>query len=172
MRQEFPIIPANLAGFLLIAGITVVGTIIALIAVILTKAGWVAVGVVGFSLVLVVVVLLFTLRGSQGATFEVSSEGLRLRGEFWGRTIPLNSLDLANALVLDLTRSPDFRPTWKTCGSQWPGYKAGWFHIKKGGKALIYLTDMTKVAYIPTHKGYSVMVSTPNPQRLIDALRR
>jgi hypothetical protein len=172
MREEFSIIPAKLAGFLFIAGVTIVSTVILLVVVVVQGKGEIAVLVVGLSLMLVAPFLLFALRGSRGATFEVSSEALRIRGDLWRRTIPMRSLDLANALVLDLKKSPEFQTTWKTCGSKYPGYKSGWWRIKKGGKVLVYLTDETRVAYIPTHLGYSVMLSTPNPQRLIDALRR
>ncbi len=172
MREEFSIIPAKVGGFLIIAGIAMVATLVGLVVVVVQNAGWVSILVVSSVFVIVVPVLLITFRGSRGAAFEVSSEGLRIRGDFWGRTIPRKSLDPANALVLNLKKDLDYQTTWKTCGSNYPGYKSGWFRIKKGGKALVYLTDETKVAYIPTHLGYSVMLSTPNPQRLIDALRR
>ncbi len=172
MREEFPIIPAKLTGFFILVGICLGGTVIMLVVVVANGAEWEAALVISLTFVFVVLLFVVTFRGSRGATFEVSSEGLRIRGDLWGRTIPLKSLDLANAQVLDLEKSPDYRTTWKTCGSNYPGYKSGWFHLKKGGKALVYLTDETKVAYIPTHEGYSLMLSTSNPQRLIDALKR
>ncbi len=172
MREEFTIIPAKVGGFLIIAGIAVVATLIGLVVVVVQEAGWVAILSVLSALIIIILLLLITFRGSRGATFEVSSEGLRLKGDLWGRTIPRKSLDPANALVLDLNKNLEYKTTWKTCGSNYPGYKSGWFRIKKGGKALVYLTDETKVAYIPTHEGYSVMLSTPKPQRLIDALKR
>lgn len=172
MREEFPIIPANLVGIFFIAGINIGSLLIILVSVIAFKAGWVAILVITLALVVMVPLLLITFRGSRGATFEVSSEGLQIRGGLFGRTIPLKSLDLANAQVLDLKKAPDYQTTRKTFAYNYPGYKSGWFRLWKRGKALVYLTDETKVAYIPTHLGYCVMLSTPNPQRLIDALRR
>ena len=51
------------------------------------------------------------------------------------------------------------------------GYASGWFRLQNGEKALIYLTDRRSVAYLPTRDGYSVLLSSHEPERLIAALR-
>jgi hypothetical protein len=108
----------------------------------------------------------------QHAQFTVSKDGLRLEGDLWGRTIPLKSLKLDEAVVTNLNIDRDHQPKWRTMGTGLPGYAAGWFKLRNGTKALVYVTDRTHVARIPTTDGYTVMLSVAEPQALIDALKR
>jgi hypothetical protein len=56
-------------------------------------------------------------------------------------------------------------------GTGLPGYAAGWFKLRNGAKALLYVTDRSRVARIPTTEGYLVMVSVNDPAALIAQLR-
>ena len=105
------------------------------------------------------------------ATFTVSSEGLRLQGDLYGQLIPLKSLKLDEAAVTNLNTDKDHQPTRRTMGTGLPGYAAGWFKLRNGMKALIYVTDRTRVARIPTTEGYTVMLSVSDPAALIAELR-
>lgn len=102
---------------------------------------------------------------------EVSSDGLRLVGDLWGRTIPLDHLRLDGARVVDLRAEPDLQPRTRTMGTALGGFEAGWYRLRGGEKALIYLTDKTRVVYVPTRDGYSVLVSSSEPERFLTALR-
>jgi hypothetical protein len=103
--------------------------------------------------------------------YEVSSEGLRIRGDVFGRAIPLPHLDLAGARPIDLAVEPNLAPVGRTMGTGLPGYAAGWFRLRGGGKALAFLTDHRRVLYLPTNRGYGVLLSVAEPQRLLAALR-
>lgn len=107
----------------------------------------------------------------QHVRFTVSNEGLRLQGDLYGRLIPLKSLKLDEAVVTNLNADTDHQPTRRTMGTGLPGYSAGWFKLRNGTKALLYVTDRTHVARIPTTEGYMVLVSVAEPQALIDALK-
>jgi hypothetical protein len=113
--------------------------------------------------------LSFSIRS---VTFEVSDSGLTLRGDLWGRTVPLASLDLERARRLDLSRDTDHRPRRRTRGTGLPGYAGGWFRLANGEKALLYLTDRTRAVYLPTDAGYSLLLSPADPEGLLEALRR
>ncbi len=106
------------------------------------------------------------------ATFTVSNEGLRLEGDLYGRLIPLKSLKLDEAVVTNLNNDRDHQPKWRTMGTGLPGYAAGWFKLRNGTKALLYVTDRTHVARIPTTEGYTVMLSVADPAALIEELSR
>jgi len=125
------------------------------------------------SLVLVAVLLLmiWLAWSMQHVRFTVSNEGLRLQGDLYGRLIPLKSLKLDEAVVTNLNNDKDHQPKWRTMGTGLPGYAAGWFKLRNGMKALLYVTDRTRVARIPTTEGYTVMVSAAEPQALIEALK-
>ena len=51
------------------------------------------------------------------------------------------------------------------------GYRAGWFRLRNGEKALVYVTDPSRVVYIPTTEGYAVMVSPHEPDAFLAAVR-
>ncbi|MEZ5384845.1 MAG: PH domain-containing protein [Prosthecobacter sp.] len=126
------------------------------------------------SLVLVgVLVLMIWLSWSmQHVQFTVSKEGLRLQGDLWGRMIPLKVLRLDEAVVTNLYTDKDHQPKWRTMGTALPGYAAGWFKLRNGTKGLLYVTDRTRVARIPTTDGYTLMLSVSDPAALIDTLKQ
>jgi hypothetical protein len=141
--QEFPIAPA---GF---------------------RAAW----LIALVLVPVFVIVIATLIGARTAQFEVSPEGLRLRGDLWGRMIPADQLRTDMAARVDFTAQPDLAPRRRTLGTGLPGYSAGWFRLRNGQKALLYLTDRSRAVYVPTTSDYSVLLSPEDPDAFLQALR-
>jgi hypothetical protein len=142
MRQVFPIVPAP--GSAMLVGIV--------------------------ALVPVILLLLYLTLCSRFVRFEVSREGLRIRGELYGRNIPASELVLDQARPLDLNTERDHGLSWRTNGVGLPGYKSGWFRLKNGEKSLVFITDKSRVAYIPTTKGYSVLLSVERPQEFLTTL--
>jgi hypothetical protein len=128
------------------------------------------VGAVGLVLAALLAVLAWTAWSARHARFEVHADRLRIVGDFWGRTLPLRALDLSRAAVLDLRRDRDRSPRGRTLGTGLPGYASGWFRLANGEKALAYLTDSTRVVYVPTSEGYALLLSVAEPARFLDAL--
>jgi hypothetical protein len=116
--------------------------------------------------------LAYSLMGAQTARFDVSAEGLRLRGDFYGRLIPAAALRLDSARVVNLRTEQTLAPTIRTVGTAISGYRAGWFRLRDGERALLYVTDPTRVAYVPTTEGYAVLLSVADPAALLASLRR
>ena len=143
----FPMIPAASKSlwFFVIIGLVLVGALLMM--------GWLA----------------WSMRH---AMFTVSNEGLRLQGDLYGRLIPFKSLKLDEAVVTNLNTDKDHQPKWRTMGTGLPGYAAGWFKLRNGMNALLYVTDRTHVARIPTTEGYTVMLSVADPAALIEELKR
>jgi hypothetical protein len=135
-----------------------------------TKALWLIGLIPLLVLVLVVGVLGASIAGARSARFEVSTEGLRLHGDWYGRLIPANQLVPAGARRVDLAKTPDLLPGRRTMGTSFSGYQAGWFRLRNGERALLYLTDRTKAVYVPTTDGYAVLLSPSEPDRFLSAL--
>jgi len=124
------------------------------------------------ALMLVLVALFMWLAfSSQFSRFEVSPEGLRLVGDVWGRRIPARTLVVTDARVVDLQHEHELQPRRRTMGTGSPGYLSGWFRLRNGTKALIYVTDRTRVAYVPTTEGYVILLSVEDPDRFVRVLR-
>jgi hypothetical protein len=126
----------------------------------------------GLILALVLGLLGAALAGARSARFEVSPDGLRLRGDLYGRLIPAAQLKGASATRVDFSATPDLAPAWRTMGTGLPGYRSGWFRLKNGEKALLYLTDAKRAVYVETTAGYSVLVSPEQPDEFVAAVRR
>ena len=123
--------------------------------------------------VFVVVGLLFvaSIRGSRASTFELSPDGLRVRGDVYGRRVPVADLRGGAAKVIDLQADGALRPVRRTMGTVLPGYRAGWFRLADGEKALVYVTDPRRVVYVPTRAGYSLLLSVDRPAEFVERLQ-
>jgi len=146
MDQIFPIIPAS------------------------SKAFW------GLAVIAVFLVALLGLFGyiaysARQVRFEVSPAGLKIVGGLYGRTIPLKSLNLAEAARVDLQRSSEYAPKWRTNGIGLPGYQAGWFSLANGEKALLFVTDSHRVVRLPTTEGFTLFVSVADADGFLKSLR-
>ena len=126
----------------------------------------------GLTIFLVALIALFAYfaYSSRNVTFEVTSEGLRIRGDVYGRNIPASSLVVEDARVINLRREKPYQLKWRTNGAGLPGYASGWFKLRNGEKSLVFITDPTRVVYVPTRDGYSIMMSVPQPEALRSSL--
>ncbi len=115
--------------------------------------------------------LVASVRGAHSSTFEIRPDGLRLHGDLYGRLIPRAELRVDLARRVDLTREEGLRPKWRRMGTALPGYQAGWFRLRNGEKALLYLTDRTRAVYVPTTAGYVLLLSPADPDAFLSRLR-
>ena len=146
MTAVFPIVPASAKPIWFLAAICILLSII-------------------------LAALAYTAYSARHSRFEVGNGQLRLAGDFWARSIPLQSLRLERAAILDLTQARDYAPHRRTLGTGLPGYASGWFRLRNGEKALAYLTRRDSVVYIPTSLGYSLLLSADRPREFLTALR-
>lgn len=128
-------------------------------------------GVIALLLLVVLVFLVYAAYSTQATRIEVSTTSLRIRGDVWGRRIPLDALRVDEAAIVDLGQRTDLVPRWRTLGTGLPGYASGWFRLNNGEKALVVLTTRREVVYLPTRLGYSLLVSVEAPGELIDRIR-
>ena len=135
------------------------------------RAMWLLMLVPGVVICLVVGLLGAAVLSSRGARFEISPAGLRLRGDLYGRLIPVEQLRGASASRIDFSTMPELRPAGRTFGTGLPGYHSGWFRLRNGERALLYLTDESRAVYVPTTAGYSVVLSPLELDQVLAALR-
>ena len=91
-------------------------------------------------------------------------EGLRIRGPY-GRLVPREAMDVEEARLVDLRTDPSYRVGIRTNGIGMPGYASGWFRLKGGASALLFVTDRTRAVAIPTSLGYTLLLSPADPER-------
>jgi hypothetical protein len=135
------------------------------------KAMWLLGGISLF-LIALLVLFGFLAYSTRNAKFEVTTDGLRIRGDLYGRFIPASHLVLEEAEHLNLRHKGPYRPTWRKMGTGLPGYLSGWFKLKNGEKGLLYVTDHSRVVKLPTRDGYTLLLSVEDPHRFLEALKR
>jgi len=122
-------------------------------------------------LIVAVAIIMKSVSGARSSTFEVSRDGLRIRGDMYGRLIPVGELVADSVQRVDISYG-GLRPVSRVGGTSLPGYRSGWFRLSNGSRALLYVTDPEKVVHIPTTAGYSVLLSVADADRFVDALRQ
>jgi len=135
-----------------------------------SKPIWFIVVVCAILAVLIVVFILLAY-SSQNSHVEVHPDSIKIVGDFWGRTIPLSSISVNEAKLIDLNDSREYRPKWRILGTGLIGYSSGWFRLYNGEKALVYLTNKNSVVYAPTSLGYLLLLTIDEPDKFLDALR-
>jgi hypothetical protein len=118
-----------------------------------------------------IAVLVISVRGAHASRFEIRVDGLHLEGDLYGRFVPKTVLRLDGARRVDLAHEDGLQPKSRRIGTALPGYQAGWFRLRNGEKALLYLTDRTRAIYIPTTAGYSLLMSPADPDAFLSRLR-
>lgn len=127
---------------------------------------------VGFITVIGMGILAFASHAlSAKRTVTIDPRGLSIEHSMYATTIAKADLKVADAKVLDLSKDTGYVPTLRTNGTGLPGLREGWFKLENGEKALVVVTDMNHVAYIPTTQGHAVLVSVADPAALIAALK-
>ena len=103
---------------------------------------------------------------------EITGAGLRLSGELYGRFISTSELRLEQSRLVDIGLEPNLAPVIRTFGTGLPGYNTGWYRLRNGEKALLYLTNRSQAVYIPTTAGYVVLVSPKDPAGFLARLQK
>lgn len=127
---------------------------------------------IGALLLALLLLFAFFAYSSRATRFEISPEGLAIRGTLYGRAVPWSALEVDQASVVDLRTDADFRPRLRTNGLGLPGYRVGWFRMRRPGKGLLFVTDPTRVVALPTRDGYTLLLSAREPAEFIAALQR
>lgn len=146
MAEVFPIVPAAGRALWMLAGVLVL-------------------------LIGIASVLAYTAYSTRAAHVELETAALRIRGDLWGRAVPIASLELESAAVVDLAERAELSLQRRTLGTGLPGYASGWFRLANGEKALVVLTRRTAVLHLPTSEGYSLLLSVERPHELLEGLR-
>ncbi len=101
---------------------------------------------------------------SRDVEFVVESDRLKIRGDLWGTEILKTEFEGKSAAILDLTEALEFRPVMKLMGTGLFDYQSGWYLLRNGSRALIFLTDRKRVAYLPRKKGAPLLLSVEKPE--------
>ena len=97
--------------------------------------------------------------------------GIELATTFYGRRLAWPDLRLDEARVLSLGERTEFKPVFKSNGMSLPGFRSGWFRSRALERMLVATAGGDRVLWIPTTRGYGLLLQPRNPRAALEALR-
>ncbi|HEV2304657.1 MAG TPA: PH domain-containing protein [Candidatus Acidoferrales bacterium] len=172
MSQTFRIVPAR-AATIWTLGVIVAFLLILAAALLFLSAGhrpsWMF---LGLPIIAAAVLFGYIAHSTRHVSFDLSPSGLRIRGDMYGRFIPVASLLPSEAKAIDLRSDGGDELTLRTNGIGLAGYQSGWFRLVNGQKALVFLTERDRAIFLPTRDGYSLLLSPQEPDAFLAALKK
>ena len=104
-------------------------------------------------------------------SISVTDESLIIKSIFYGKTIPLQKINTRGLRKLNLYSDWEYNVKTRANGIGLPNYFAGWMRLNNGAKALVFLTDRTSVALIPTDE-YDILFSTDDYEGIKESLSK
>ncbi len=133
--------------------------------------GWI-IGLMAIVAGAILVGLLRLLRGARPLECEIKDGALLLRhGHCCQHRVQLTDLNLSHAAITDLSFDPGNQPRKRLAEPGCPRRDSGWFQLRNGTRAIVFLGDPKNMVRIPTHSGYTLLLSVPEPSQLLDRLR-
>lgn len=103
--------------------------------------------------------------------FIVSEQDLKITYPFYGRSFRFQELKIEEARLVNISKEPEFKPVWRLNGVGLPGFGGGWFKLKNKKKALLFLSDQRHAVYLPTTRGYVLLMSPQEPRQFLTRLK-
>jgi len=87
------------------------------------------------------------------------------------RVVGICELYIDRARVVDLAERTGLKPLFKTNGPSLPGFHSGWFRLRNRSCAFVAIAGGSRVLWLPTTRGYDLLLQPRQPQALLQHLR-
>lgn len=121
--------------------------------------------------ILLIASFLYFWVGLTNSKLEVNDSALAFRTVFYSKTIDIDDIFLDKVRMLDGKDEKNI-PSFRTNGISFSGINWGWFKLKNGRRALVFVTDKEDSILIPTNLNFDVIISTSEPEKLINTIAK
>ncbi|GIU33297.1 hypothetical protein L2719_09195 [Shewanella schlegeliana] len=101
----------------------------------------------------------------------IGEEMLTLDVPFYPMTLPLSEVEIKGIKRLDWQREPDLKLDFRQNGVGMAGYQLGWFRLSNKQKAFVAMSEEQNLVMIPTLRGYWIILSLQEPDKLLSRQR-
>lgn len=98
---------------------------------------------------------------------EINNNSLDMNLAFYGKTVSLNDIVIDNVSFTN----DDHYLSYRTNGISLFGLNWGWFKLKNGRKALVFITGKGKTVFVPTKSNFDMIFSLENPSKFIETIK-
>lgn len=116
-------------------------------------------------------IALFLDRMLKRHRLQLDTDGIEVATTFYKQRVAFADLDLAAARVFRPDEHPELKPLLKSNGYALPGFRSGWFRLRNWQKAFVATSDGDRVLWLPTTRGFGLLLQPRDPQRLLERLR-
>ena len=102
---------------------------------------------------------------------QIDDAGLEVVTTFYRQRFAFADLRLDAARVIRLDEHPDLKPLLKSNGYALPGFRSGWFRLRNWHKAFVAASDGERLLWLPTTRGFDLLLQPRDPHRLLERLR-
>ena len=112
-----------------------------------------------------------------GASLEaprgyLTHAGLTFDSGFMRDPIPLSSLRIAEARLINARTDTEYRITRKEQGISISDYRVGWFRLSSGERVFVSLTSAAQALYLPTDAGFALLIDVDRGRELLEELEK
>lgn len=116
-------------------------------------------------------IALFLDRMLKRHRLQLDAGALEIITTFYRQRIAFPDMQLAAARVVRLDERPELKPWLKSNGYALPGFRSGWFRMRNRHKAFVAASDGERLLWLPTTRGFDLLLQPHDAQRLLDRLR-
>ena len=116
-------------------------------------------------------IALFLDRMLKRHRLQIDGSSLEVATTFYKQRIAFTDLRLDAARVVRFGEHPELRPLLKSNGYALPGFRSGWFRLRNWHKAFVAASDGERLLWLPTTRGFDLLLQPKDPQRLLARLR-
>jgi hypothetical protein len=102
---------------------------------------------------------------------RIDAAGIDIRTTLYRRRLAWPELDIAAARVIDIDEHPERKPLLKSNGVATPGFRSGWFRSRALAKLFVATAGGSRLLWLPTTLGYTLLLQPRNPAALLEQLR-
>lgn len=102
---------------------------------------------------------------------RIDAAGIDIRTTLYRRRLGWSELDIAAARVIDIDEHPERKPLLKSNGVATPGFRSGWFRSRALAKLFVATAGGSRLLWLPTTLGYTLLLQPRNPAALLEQLR-
>jgi len=121
-------------------------------------------------IILLIVLSVGLINAIKDTSLTLTEKELIIKSPFYGRKIPLENITLSGIRAIDLNENRDYSISRRTNGTSLPNVTLGWMRLRNREKALVFITDKSRVLLIPT-KDYLVLFSLNNIDEFINKIK-
>lgn len=102
---------------------------------------------------------------------QVDAGGLEVVTALYRRRLAWSELQLDAARVIAIDEHPERKPLFKTNAMSVFGFNGGWFRSRALEKLFVATTGGERLLWLPTTRGYTLLLQPRRPQALLDRLQ-